>query len=73
MVKLLNKFSDRMLAALLPETTASAALCRGRYQGYWSGCEWFCYRSTGGDHTTQIKYCPGTANPSCKNHCYDCC
>lgn len=67
MIKKLNGLGDRMLGMLLPKATASAALCPGRYMGYWSGCEWFCYRYL--DHSTKYKWC----GSGCQVVCYDCC
>ncbi|MEU4834745.1 hypothetical protein [Streptosporangium sp. NPDC023615] len=70
MIGKMNSLGDRLLELLLPSTRAdAAALCRGRYMGYWSGCEHYCYRN--GDRTTKYKWCNRTSG--CQIECYDCC
>lgn len=71
MVRVISSLGDRLLAKFVPTASASAAaLCRGSYMGYWSSCEWFCYRGNP-NRSEKIKYCPAT--PGCKFVCYDCC
>ncbi|WP_433371895.1 hypothetical protein [Streptosporangium sp. CA-115845] len=70
MIGKMNSLGDRLLGLLLPSTSAAAAsLCSGRYIGYWSGCEHYCYRY--GDRTAQYKWCSRATG--CQIECYDCC
>ncbi|GAA0930317.1 hypothetical protein [Virgisporangium aurantiacum] len=67
----LNAIGDRMLAKLLPATTASAAICPGRNIGQSGSCLYFCYQSSSGDHTTKYRWCSNDRR--CAVQCYDCC
>lgn len=69
--KMLTAIGDRMLATLLPTTTASAALCAGRYIGQSGNCHYYCVQSTTSDLTTKYRWC--SSNRRCVVQCYDCC
>jgi hypothetical protein len=70
MLKTLNALGDRMLARLLPATTAAAAPCRGRLTSSAGGCDYYCYHYSG-DRTTRYRWC--IQDQVCRIVCNDCC
>jgi len=66
---MLTALGDRLLARLLPSTTAAAAICRGRYMGMTGSCHYWCYQS--GARSQQLRRCQNES--SCIIACNDCC
>ncbi|MBF9128220.1 hypothetical protein I0C86_04310 [Plantactinospora sp. S1510] len=56
MLRTLNVIGDRMLARLLPATTAAAAPCPGVRGSSAGGCTYYCYHYSG-DRSTQYRWC----------------
>ncbi|MDA0637659.1 hypothetical protein OUY22_29990 [Nonomuraea sp. MCN248] len=71
MIKKVNALGDRLLALLLPSSTADAAAnCQGQFlYTDGDGCNFYCYRW--GDRSSKLKWC--SKNPTCRVVCYECC
>ena len=70
MIRTLNAIGDRLLAKLLPRTSAAALTCPGQPTSSAGGCYYSCYHYSG-DRTTRYVWCLG--DTSCRISCNDCC